>query len=219
MSPLRITLHGLVSGFAASLLLSAIARALPGMDQRHSGGDSEKKDKPLPENPFNPDEVKQWQAREQSPAAAKAAEDERSQKESESTGPAAPASALTLPVAPGPEGLAEQFAHKVASGVFGHDISRWRGPAGMATHLTYGSLWGALFGLIQGSVRASVLPAGTVYGLLVWAAGPAALVPAMKLMPPPWKEPPQRALLLVAAHVAYGLALAGAFETLQRQDA
>src|SRR5690242_16576945 len=35
-----------------------------------------------------------------------------------------PAGALTQPVSPGPEGLAQQFAFKLGSGVFSRDLSR-----------------------------------------------------------------------------------------------
>src|SRR5688500_18555296 len=60
---------------------------------------------------------------------------------------ATPAQALTEPQSPGPEGLAQQFAFKIASGLFGHDISRSARLWGLAVHLVYGSAWGALIGL------------------------------------------------------------------------
>ena len=41
--------------------------------------------------------------------------------------------------------------------------------AGMATHLAYGSAWGALFGLIQGTWRRPPVLLGALYGLIVYA--------------------------------------------------
>ena len=136
--------------------------------------------------------------------------------------PAAPpeptlARALTLPQSPGPEGLAEQFAFKVASGVLGRDLSPQLRPAGRAVHLAYGAAWGMLYGLLQASYPRPPVPFGAAYGLVVWLVGPAFLVPAMRLMGRPAEEPPARTAALVGGHVAFGLALATAFEALQRE--
>jgi len=218
VSPLKIAGHGLLAGGTASLLLSVLARALPGMESGQSEKQSGSKDKQKPpEDPFDKKQVEEWQAQGQSPARPKEAG--KGERTAGPPSPVSPSGALTLPQAPGPEGLAEQFAYKVAAGLFGYDISRWLVPAGLAAHVTYGSLWGALYGLIQATFPTPVLYAGSAYGLFVWFAGPATLVPAMKLMPPPWRESPTRAALLVFGHIAYGLALAGAFDALQREDA
>ena len=71
----------------------------------------------------NPDDraaVREWQARGQSPAAHREAEGPR---EAQAMAGVTPAGALRKPEAPGPEGLAEQFAFKVAQGIFGRDIA------------------------------------------------------------------------------------------------
>src|SRR5207247_6199701 len=116
---------------------------------------------------------------------------------------------------PGPEGLAEQFAFKVASGVFDRDLTPFVGPTGRAVHLAYGSIWGLLYGLLQSSYPQSPALFGASYGLLVWGVGPAWLVPGMKLMQPPSEEPPLRTAMLLAGHLAYGLAVAATFESLR----
>jgi xanthosine utilization system XapX-like protein len=126
------------------------------------------------------------------------------------------ARALTLPQSPGPEGLAEQFAYKVATGVFGRDLSAHLRPAGRAVHLAYGAAWGMLYGLLQASYPRPPVPFGAAYGLVVWLVGPAFLVPAMRLIGRPSEEPVARTAALVAGHVAYGLALAATFEALRR---
>jgi len=148
-APLDVFVCGAAAGFAASLLLSALARMLPGMDMdpKPSEGKNGKSSPPPPEDPFNPRQVREWQERAQSPAAFQGG----LQKGQQRGGPPdfTPAGALTRPQAPGPEGLAEQFAFKVAAGIFDRDVSQAVRPLGVATHLTYGSAWGALFGLIH----------------------------------------------------------------------
>ena len=127
------------------------------------------------------------------------------------------AQALTLSQSPGPEGLAEQFAFKVASGVFGRDLSSSVRLAGRVVHVVYGSAWGLLYGLLQASYPRPPALFGAIYGFLVWLIGPAFLVPAMRLMGRPSEEPVARSAALIAGHVAYGVALATAFEALQRK--
>lgn len=215
LSPLRALACGAAAGFAASVLMSALARVLPAMDMDPKLGDDRRKgpNPPPPEDPFNPAQVREWQQHSQSPAAfgPKAAQ-LMERRTAPASGPyTAPAAALVQPQAPGPEGLAEQFAYKVASGVFDRDIAPWQRLAGIATHLAYGSAWGAVFGLIQGTWRRAPAPLGALYGVIVYAAGPGLLVPAMKLMKTPGEEPPLRTGVMIAGHVAYGVALAETF--------
>ncbi len=127
------------------------------------------------------------------------------------------AQALTRAQSPGPEGLAEQFAFKVAAGIFGQDIGPQARLAGRTVHLAYGSAWGMLYGLRQATYRRPPAAFGATYGLVVWLVGPAILVPAMRLMGRPVEEPAARSAALIAAHVAYSLAMSAAFESLQRQ--
>jgi uncharacterized membrane protein YagU involved in acid resistance len=125
--------------------------------------------------------------------------------------------ARTLSQSPGPEGLAEQFAFKVASGVFGCDLSSSTRLAGRVIHIIYGSAWGMLYGLLQASYPRPPAAFGAIYGFLVWLIGPAFLVPAMRLMRRPSQEPVARSAALISGHLAYGVALATTFEALQRK--
>lgn len=125
-----------------------------------------------------------------------------------------PAGALVTSESPGPEGLAQQFAFKVASGLFGRDVSAYSYALGLLTHFVYGSWWGAVFGLLQGTFSWPVILFGTLYGLFVWLIGPVLLVPAMKLMGHITEEPPMRTLLLAAGHIVYGIVLALSFQHL-----
>jgi hypothetical protein len=167
-----------------------------------------------PADPFDPARVQEWQARARTPALdmerARAAHFGH-----RSPLPGSPGGALVQVQAPGPEGLAAQFAFKVALGVFDKDIAGQLRPVGFGVHVLYGSFWGALFGIAQGTYHRRPGPAGALYGFLVWLIGPAVLVPAMKLMQPPTAEPPVRTASMVAGHVAYGMALAAAYKGLE----
>ena len=128
--------------------------------------------------------------------------------------PMSPAMALVQASGPGPEGPAGLFAAKVASGLFGQDLatrtSRW----GKAVHLIYGSLWGFLYGILQTRRGRRPMLAGVSHGLIMWAFGPALLVPAMKLMPSPAKTHRAQSAFVVAAHVLYGVTVATMFNRL-----
>ena len=125
-----------------------------------------------------------------------------------------PAAVLAQSEGPGPEEAAAQFARKVMSGLFGRDISQHAGAAGEVVHFTYGGLWGTVYGLVQSSYGLPPVPTGLLFGLVVWLIGPAWLVPAMRLMAAPAKEPPLRLAVMVAGHLIYGLAVATAYQTL-----
>jgi hypothetical protein len=112
----------------------------------------------------------------------------------------------------------ELFVQKVATGLFGTSLSGGtRAAAGTAMHFVYGGFWGALYGLVQASFGLPPALHGTLYGLLVWAIGPATLVPAMGIMPSPRDQDARRALTVAGFHVAYGLGLGLTFAALTRQ--
>jgi hypothetical protein len=233
-TPIRVAARGAAAGMAATLVLSGLSRLLPGLwnergdpkgHRRRSRWSGQPK---LPQDPHDPQAVREWQERSQSPAAYQPPQERqpvnrrgepptpcsRLAPARASAGGTTPAGALALPQGPGPEGLAEQFAFKVASGLFESDISPYMRPVGLATHLAYGSLWGVLYGMIQSSYRLRPGLLGPLYGLVVYGVGPTFLVPAMKLMRPPREGPPERTSMLILGHILYGAALAKVFDAL-----
>ncbi len=111
----------------------------------------------------------------------------------------------------------ELFVQKVANGLFGASLSgSARTATGAAMHFVYGGFWGAVYGLIQSSLRLPAALHGLLYGLVVWLIGPVTLVPAMGIMPPPQEQGARCALLVAAFHVAYGLALGLVFDAFTR---
>jgi hypothetical protein len=235
-TPVGIVVRGAAAGLAATALLSALSRILPGLRAPSAGSSAERargaaRERPLPEDRHDPGREYPRQQDSPAPAAVRDAADgsppweeevppaARCDRPGELPGaarnePGGSAGALTQSQSPGPEGLAEQFAFKVASGLFGRDISPAARPVGVAVHLAYGSAWGMLYGLLQSSYRLPTVPFGIAYGVAAWLAGPAFLAPAMKLMRPPLEEPPVRTTMLLAGHVVYGAALAAVFEAL-----
>jgi uncharacterized membrane protein YagU involved in acid resistance len=210
-TPVRALAKGAAAGLAAALVLSALSRVLPGVWNERSDELSP------PDNPEGRQGGNDQTEGSQSPDAFQLAPTGNTGERRGEPPAATPAGALTQQQAPGPEGLAEQFAFKVASGLFASDISPYVRPVGMATHLAYGSLWGILYGMLQASYRLRPRVFGPLYGMLVYEVGPAFLVPAMKLMRPPREEPPARTAMLIFGHVVYGAVVAGVFDALQRR--
>lgn len=114
------------------------------------------------------------------------------------------------------ENVATIFAEKVGSGLFSGHLGERRWAAGEAVHFTYGGLWGAVYGIVQGSLGLPPWLAGPVHGLVIWAVGPVVMLPAMRIAPAPWRVPPDKAALAVGAHLVYGLATALVYEAEQR---
>ncbi len=125
-TPLEIAFRGVAAGLAATAVLSVLSRLLPGMSNRHTEARPGSKPQP-PQDPGDRRQVEEWQMRSWSPAAYQPTQEAAHNK---SVMPdVSPAAALVQPVSPGPEGLAEQFAFKTASGLFNHDISSYVRPA------------------------------------------------------------------------------------------
>jgi uncharacterized membrane protein YagU involved in acid resistance len=102
------------------------------------------------------------------------------------------------------------------SGLFGKDTSGAAALSGVLVHVVYGSLWGMLFGMAEGTFHPNHWIAGPVFGLIVWLAGPVWLVPAMRLTRPLPQEPPVRTAAMIAGHVAYGFIVALVFRWIER---
>jgi hypothetical protein len=221
-TPIGVVSRSLVAGAVATGLLSVLGRLAAPV--RLAAGAPGRRDPPL-SDPFDPVAAPEWpRGAPALPAAGRAAGVAESPEDGGDRGAPprgravlaalSPATVLALSEGPGPEAAAAQFARKVMSGVFGRDISQYTGVAGEVVHFTYGGLWGVVYGLVQSSYGLPPVPSGLLFGLLVWLIGPAWLVPAMRLMAPPAKEPPLRLAVMVAGHLIYGLAVAAAYRAL-----
>lgn len=82
-----------------------------------------------------------------------------------------------------------------------------RQAAAVVSHVVYGAVAGALYGLAQEKLEMPAAAAGPVYGLLLWAVGYLGWMPAAGVLPEPWRQRRGDALVPVAAHLVFGLAL------------
>lgn len=106
-----------------------------------------------------------------------------------------------------------QVGHRVAEGVFDRDVPLEK--AGLVTnvvHWLYGSSWGALYGVIQESVRRPLVSGVALTGAVM--ATDYTLLPAMKLYEPPWRYPARTLARDFATHLVHGLAIAGAYRAI-----
>lgn len=83
-----------------------------------------------------------------------------------------------------------------------------RSVATAALHVAFGAAAGAGFAtaLRRASERAPVT-SGIATGLAVWAVSYAGWIPALGVLPPPWRDRPGRPGSMLAAHVVYGASL------------
>jgi uncharacterized membrane protein YagU involved in acid resistance len=114
--------------------------------------------------------------------------------------------------APAPAGVAK----RILEGVFHADVPAERIPLlTNAMHWLYGTALGAVYGLVQGTIRANPLAHGLVFGGGVWALSYAQLVP-MGIYEPPWRHPAKSLAVDLSYHLVYGVGVAGAYEALER---
>lgn len=106
-----------------------------------------------------------------------------------------------------------QVGQRVAEGVFEREVPLER--AGLVTnvvHWAYGTGWGAVYALIEESVRQPLASGVALTGAVM--AADYTLLPAMKLYEPPWRYPAKTLAADFATHLVHGLAIAGAYRAL-----
>jgi hypothetical protein len=107
-----------------------------------------------------------------------------------------------------------KVAKRVAEGVFEKQIPPEEvGLVSEAMHWGYGTSWGAVYGVLAGTVGRSTPRGGLAFGTAVWASSYAQLVP-MGLYEPPWKYSPKVLGLDLSYHLVYGAAVATAYRLL-----
>lgn len=88
----------------------------------------------------------------------------------------------------------------------------------VVAHFSFGSSWGAAYGLIRPQLPTSAPMAGLITGEFIWATNYAGILPAIGLYPPPQSDYKPRAILMIAAHAVYGLTLAETARLLLPQE-
>src|SRR5690606_3483019 len=79
-----------------------------------------------------------------------------------------------------------------------------------AAHFAYGSAAGVPYTLLVERLPASTPVKGATYGLFVWAASYLLLLPGLNILYPATDHPRRRNLLMIVAHLVWGVALAAA---------
>ena len=110
-----------------------------------------------------------------------------------------------------------QVGRRISEGVFHQEVSPDRIPLltnGM--HWAYGTGWGAIYGLIEGTFGGRSLRQGALFGAGVWAMSYVQLVP-MGLYQLPWKYPPKSIAMELGYHLVYGVGVAGGHRLIDRR--
>ena len=109
-----------------------------------------------------------------------------------------------------------KVAKRILEGVFHRKVSPARIPLlTNVMHWAYGTAWGSAYGAVQGTMHKRPLLLGPVFGVGVWAASYAALVP-MGIYRPPWRYPARELAADLSYHLVYGVGAALSYETLER---
>jgi uncharacterized membrane protein YagU involved in acid resistance len=80
----------------------------------------------------------------------------------------------------------------------------------MLAHFGFGGLTGALFALLP-----AIRGGGMVYGLGVWAMSYLGWIPAARILTPAHRHPLRRNLLMIAAHIVWGLTLSKSLKEME----
>jgi hypothetical protein len=103
-----------------------------------------------------------------------------------------------------------QVGKRLVEGLFRTRLgSHWIPVLANAVHWAYGTAWGAAFGLVRESRRKRRILDGPAFGLAVWVASYAQLVP-MGIYELPWKCPAKTLALDVSYHLVYGAGVGAA---------
>ena len=75
------------------------------------------------------------------------------------------------------------------------------------SHFGFGALSGALYALFSSGLRMHSSLKGALCGVVVWVGSYLGWVPAMDILPPATQHPWRRSLLMIIAHVIWGMTL------------
>jgi hypothetical protein len=104
-----------------------------------------------------------------------------------------------------------QVAKRLIEGFTQRELpDRWAWPISTAAHWGYGSAWGALYGILAGSLRRPHALYGAPFGAAVWATDYIVL-PEGGLYKPIWEYDAKTLAWDLGGHLAYGAGTGAAF--------
>lgn len=104
----------------------------------------------------------------------------------------------------------EQIAKTAAKDVGMSDVADEPafGPIWLVLHFGFGAVCGLGYQLLRPRLPKPVHAGGAVYGLLVWAVNYLGLMPLLGLFPRPRQAGTRRTIVMIMAHVVYGIGVA-----------
>lgn len=115
-----------------------------------------------------------------------------------------------------PERITDEIAERV--GVKEHLDKRQRSGAAIVSHFGYGASMGALYTSFARRIPFPSLLKGAVFGLIVWIGSYLGQLPTLRLSQSAPKEPSERNLMMVAAHLIWGAVTGVVAESLMRLE-
>lgn len=97
---------------------------------------------------------------------------------------------------------AEALSHKLFCHELAGEEKKWAGPV---VHYSFGTLVGAVYGVLAESVPATRAGSGAVYGTIVWLVADEIGVPVFGLSKPSWEAPASSHARALASHLVYGI--------------
>jgi putative membrane protein len=120
----------------------------------------------------------------------------------------------------GGEDATVKAAEVISEHVFHHELTgaekKW---AGSAVHYAFGTLIGAVYGVLAETVPAARSGHGAAFGTAVWLAADEIGVPALGLAQPPSQTPASSHVKALASHLVYGFTTDLTTRTIQRATA
>ena len=114
-----------------------------------------------------------------------------------------------------PEIITQELAHRAH--VRHHMNKQLVLAATTVSHFGYGAAMGALYSPLGKKLPLPGILKGVLFGLVIWAASYLALLPMSGMWESGQREPVRRNLMMIGAHVVWGLAMGAAADTLMHQ--
>lgn len=86
------------------------------------------------------------------------------------------------------------------------------------SHFCYGVVFGAIYALFEQWVSLRSSLKGALSGTALWVGSYLGWLPAMDILPPATRQPPRRNLVMIIAHVIWGLTLGEIMRKLTAED-
>jgi putative membrane protein len=104
-----------------------------------------------------------------------------------------------------PRLITEEIAERV--GLEKHMNESQLVAATVASHFAYGALFGALYALYEGRLSIPSGLKGAFVGVAVWVGSHLGWLPAMNTLAPATRHPWRRNLMMILAHIVWGVSL------------